>query len=142
MLAAWRLVGAAPRAAAEATATTAATTAVVAAASGAAALFAGPGLVDCQGSALELLAVERLNGLLGLGVVLHLDEAEAPRPAGLPIGNHLGARHHAMLLEESQQVVGACVPHQVADVNILRHLQKPLGAAKKNGPRMRTLRVS
>ena len=37
----------------------------------------GPGFVDRQGTALEVLAVQAVDGLLGLVLVRHLNEAEA-----------------------------------------------------------------
>src|SRR5690348_5826216 len=70
--------------AAGATATAAATAAVTAAATTATgAFFTRPGFVDDQGAALELLAIQLLNGLIA--AVGHFHEAEASRPARLSI---------------------------------------------------------
>src|SRR5262245_7678308 len=80
-------------AAAPAVATSAAT------APAAAALGLGPGLVDGQGAAADLLAVERLDGGLGFLVGLHLHEAEALGAAGVPVHDDLGRLHRAVRLE-------------------------------------------
>jgi hypothetical protein len=65
-----------------------AASAAVAAPAPAGALFARPGLVDGQRAALELGAAEVLDRLLRPR--RHLDEREAPRPAGVPVGDDLG----------------------------------------------------
>src|SRR5437867_1011627 len=51
------------------------------------------GLVDADHAAVEGSPVERGDGLFGLLGGRHLDEAEAPRAAGLSVGHH-GGRHH------------------------------------------------
>src|SRR5262249_30991165 len=79
------------------------------------------GLVDRQGAALERGPVERLDRRRGLAVVGHFDEPEAPRAARLPVGDDLGLRHRPVLLEQTQQVVGAGIPDEIADVDVLRH---------------------
>src|SRR5881409_2791983 len=44
-------------------------------------------LLDLDGPAVEARAVEATDGLLGFLRRRHLDEAEAPRPAGVPVGH-------------------------------------------------------
>src|SRR5712692_3533424 len=44
-------------------------------------------LLDLDGPAVEARAVEAADGLLGFLRRGHLDEAEAPRPAGVPVGH-------------------------------------------------------
>ena len=83
-------------AAAPAAATTAAV-ATAAAAATARAVFAGLGLVDGQGAAVVLLAVEGGDGGLGLVVAAHLDEAEALAPAGVAVLDDFGALDGAVL---------------------------------------------
>ena len=55
-----------------------------------------------------ILAVEGVDGGLGLGVVLHLDEAEAAAPAGLAVAQDLGRPDAAdiarTVLEKSSEV--------------------------------------
>ena len=51
---------------------------------GAEAAVATLGLVDLEGPASEVRAVERAHGLVG-GCVVHLDEGEAARAAGLAV---------------------------------------------------------
>ena len=69
------------------------------------------------------MPVQGVDGLLRLGVICHFHKAEAPRATGLLIGDHLGTRDAAVFLEQGQQVVGGHLPHEVADVNVLRHLK-------------------
>jgi hypothetical protein len=74
---------AATAAAAEATATaTTATTPVAAAAPGAGSF----GLLDLDGAAVEVRAVEAADGLLGFLRRRHLDETETPRATGVSVG--------------------------------------------------------
>src|SRR5439155_17278147 len=89
----------------------------VAAAAGA--LLAGLRLVDGQGTALELGAVQVADGLLGpFG---HLDEAEAARAAGLPVRDNLGTGDLAVLAEGFAKVVRGGLEGKVPDVQILAH---------------------
>src|SRR5207249_9424678 len=67
----------------------------------------------------------------------HFHEPEAARPAGLPVRHDLRARHVAMLLEQSQQIVGRCIPDEVADVDILRHLKTFPCPARRGRPKRR-----
>src|SRR5262249_56065529 len=85
---------------------TAAATAVAAPSAGAAAraLLAGLGLVDGQGPASVLRPVEGGDGLVSpLG---HLDEAEAARAPGVPVGHDLGAGDGAILREHLAHLIG------------------------------------
>src|SRR2546427_1249251 len=70
--------------------TTTATADTTAAATTATAPVAAPGsgslrLLDLDGAAVEVRAVEAANGLLGFLRCRHLDEAEAPRATGVPV---------------------------------------------------------
>src|SRR5262249_47350914 len=67
-------------------------------------VLAGPGLVDGQGAALELLAVHRLDRRVT--ALAHLDEAEAARTAGLPVHHDLGPADRAVLRERVAEVIG------------------------------------
>src|SRR5262249_30053933 len=40
------------------------------------------GLIDCQGTALQFVAIESFNGRLSFLVVVHFHEAESPRSSG------------------------------------------------------------
>src|SRR5262249_24519658 len=80
-------------------------------------LFAGLGLVDGQGPAADILAVEGGDGLLA--PLAHLHEAEAPRAAGVPVADDLGAGDRAVRREQLAQVVGGGLEGQVADVDVL-----------------------
>ena len=81
--------------AALAAAVAAATTATVAAA----ARGARTGLVDGDRAATEVGAGQLVDGLAGV-LVAHLDEAEAPRTAGLAIGDDLGGGDDADATEQ------------------------------------------
>src|SRR5688572_1019908 len=56
-------------------------------------------LVDAQAPSAELLPVQRRDGAVGIGTV-HFDEAEAARPAGLPVGHQLDRLDLAELTEQ------------------------------------------
>ena len=72
------LVASAAATAAVATSTAAATAAVATStATAAATLLAGTSFIDGQAAPIDLFEVEGLDGRLGLGLVVHLDEAEA-----------------------------------------------------------------
>src|SRR5262245_38391162 len=114
-------------AAVSAAAGTTAATAIAAPSAGAAAraLLAGLGLVDGQGPASVLRAVEGGDGLVSpLG---HLDEAEAARAPGVPVGHDLGTGDGAILREQLAQLIGGGLKGQVADVDVLAH-ENPLRA--------------
>src|SRR5438132_7827625 len=92
----------------------------------AAAVAAGPGtvlprlgLVDRQGPALKLGAVELLDGLLA--TLAHLDKAEPAGAAGFPIVDDLGPAHGPVRAEQLKQVVRGGFEGEVSDVNLLAH---------------------
>src|SRR5262249_4604964 len=90
-----------------------------------AAFLPRPGFIDRQGPAIDLFAVERLNGRLSFCVAAHLHEAESLRPAGIPVHNHLCRLHGAVRLAElAQSAVGHAVG-QVAYVQLLGHVGPP-----------------
>ena len=63
---------------------------------------------------------------------------ETTRAAGFSVRNHLGSGHLAVLLKQPQQVVCSASPHQIADIDILRHqknLSIPARSRRTNGPR-------
>src|SRR5205814_2122712 len=110
----------------------------------AAALLTRTGLVDRQRTPAEGRVVEAIDRSLRFLVVVHDDEAEAARAARLSVRDHLRLAHRPVLPEQSQQVVGGGVPHEVAAVNVLRHREKPFRARSGQpdcGPRRRTCRV-
>src|SRR5579872_5012544 len=73
-------------------------------------------LVHAQRPAIHLEAVERLDRGLRFAL-LHLDETEAPRLAGLPIVDQLHGIHLAVTLEQSLHVLLGGVERQIAYVN-------------------------
>jgi len=87
-----------------ASATTAAATSATAAAKAAAAttaaaspaIFTRTGLVDRQGAAAVVGAIERCDCRLRLGIRTHLNEAETFRPPGVPVGDDFRALDCAM----------------------------------------------
>src|SRR5947209_5341436 len=91
-------------AAVAAAASASATAAAVATAAAAAAVFARAGFVDGQGAAVVLLAVERRDGGVGLGVIGHLHEPEALALAGVPVVDDLGGNHLPVLSEHLLQL--------------------------------------
>src|ERR1043166_6394054 len=95
-------------------ATTAATT--VTTVSTARAILAGLGFVDGERAPAVLLAVERRDGRLGLGVATHLDEAESLASAGVAIGDDLRALHRAVRGEQRFQCRAIDVVAQISNI--------------------------
>src|SRR6185369_706472 len=109
----WRLV---------ALATAATTAAATATAPATAAWGALARLTDGQRATTERLAVERVHCRLRLGIGCHLDECEAARPPGLPIGHDLHFLHlPAVLLEEGSQLRLLALVREVPYVQSLSH---------------------
>jgi hypothetical protein len=90
-------IAASPPAAAAAAAAVAAPATAAAAA---AAFGLGTGLVDGEGPAIDFLAIEGGNGGLGLGVRVHLDEAEPLGATGVAVHDDLSRLHCTVRLEE------------------------------------------
>src|SRR5436190_10858138 len=100
--------------AASATTTTAATTS-------SAALFAGPGFVDSQAAAINFLQVERLNGSLGLAVVVHFDKAKTLAASGITVLNDRRIFHLAKLREELLQALARDAVSQITNIQSHSH---------------------
>lgn len=116
-------------AATTAAATEAATTttaAAEAAATTAATLLAGTRLVDRQVTAVDVLAVERLDRGAGLVVILHLDEAEAAGTTRLAIHDQRRGEHLAVGLEELAETGLRRIERQIADVELHFAIYLPL----------------
>src|SRR6185369_1061950 len=98
-------------------AATAAATAAEAAAAAAAA-FAGPGLVDGDVTAIKRLAVEGGDGLVGLGAVGELHEAEAAGAAGVAVHNQRRGGDGSVGLEQLAELVLGRVEREIAYVEL------------------------
>src|SRR5262249_46403210 len=128
---------------ATATASTASAAATAATATTTATVLTRTSLVDRQRTSSEGRVVEAIDRSLRFLVVVHDDEPEPARAARFSVRDHLRLGHRAVLSEQSQQVVGGGVPHEVADVNVLRHREKPFRARSGQpdfGPRRRNCR--
>src|SRR5437899_7401248 len=82
-------------------------------------------LLDLDGPAVEARAVEPADGLLGFLRRRHLDEAEAPRPAGVPVGHDARGFDAAGRREGFAQTLvrgGKC---KTADEEFHRHGRAP-----------------
>ena len=100
--------------AAIATATAAAITTATAAV---ATLSAGLGLVDTNRAVAEHGAVERLNGVVRLRIVRHLDETKALALASGAIHNDRGVYHFSERAKELRKLLIVCCVGQIAYVN-------------------------
>jgi hypothetical protein len=105
------------------------------AAASAASLLSRPGLVNGQRPSLVVSSVERLDGLLGLGIFIHLHKAESARAAGFAICDDLGTGDLAMLLKQGEKIVGRGIPDQVAYIDILSHHNIPFRAVPRRHTR-------
>src|SRR5262249_32430907 len=127
-----RLVAAAAAtAAAPTTAAVAAAAPAESAAAPTAAVGLGPGLVDGQGTAFDLGAVQRLDGRLRFLVGPHLHEAESLGPVRVPIDDHLSRHDAAVRLEHLLQVAVADAVGQVPHVQLLAHDGPPQKDCKR-----------
>src|SRR5438046_2460585 len=79
------------------------------------------GLVHFECAAFELLAVELLDGLLGLAVRTHLHEAETTRPSGLAIGDDRNRLAGPRLRKQVLEVLVIDVEAEIADVQFSAH---------------------
>src|SRR5580698_6190290 len=104
---------------------TAATTAAVASATTAAAATwaraAFASFVDRDRPAVNLLAVQSLDGLVAGIVGLHLHETKAARTAGIAVGNDFSRAHRSMGAEQTLQSGRSRRPREITDVDLLRH---------------------
>src|SRR5262249_33780907 len=100
----------------------------VAAAAGA--LLPRPGLVDLQGTPLQLGAVQRRDGLVAAAG--QLNQAEAARAAGVAVGGDLGPSPRAVVAEPAEQVVAGGLEGEVPHVDVLAH-RLPFGALAGRG---------
>ena len=75
-------------------------------------------LVDAQVAPAELAPIELADGLLGV-LIVHLDEAEAARATGLPVGHDGGRVHRADRREQVPQIVFGGTPGEISHVDLL-----------------------
>lgn len=101
-------------AAAEATATASATT-----------RFLGSGFVHDQVAAIDVLAVERGNGSLGLFFRAHLDKCEALGAARVTVRDDLRRINRAVRSEHLFEVVLVDVEGQIADIKLFAQGDSP-----------------
>src|SRR2546430_17307003 len=80
--------------------------------------FTRLGLIDREGPALHLLALELGHRRSGRGAIMHLDKAKAFGAAGVAIRDHPDLVHHAIRLEELAEVAVGGAERQIADINI------------------------
>jgi len=111
---------------AAATATiTAAAAAVTITAAAARTRLAGSGLVHGETTPAVILIVKTTDGLLGLGIGVHLDESETFTTPCVTVGDHLSALDRPELGEELLKIRIVDLVGQVPDVQFLTHHQAP-----------------
>ncbi len=98
----------------------AAATAAAAAATGALTRF-----VDREGAAVELGAVQLVNGVLSIGGAAHFDEAEAAGLTGHAVGHELSGDDLAVTREGLAELGLGGVVRKVADVESISHENHP-----------------
>src|SRR5437867_3213232 len=99
--------------------------------------FTRLGLIDCEGPALNLLALELGNGSSGGGAIGHLDKTKAFGAAGVTIRDHPDLGHHAIRLEELAEVMVGSAKCEIANINI--HGKFPIGKGIHNRQVIRTV---
>ena len=98
------------------TAATAATTATTA--TRRSPVFARPCLVDGQGTTREFSAVKGLDGRFGGGVIRHLDEAEASRLSGIPVGDYSCRLHGTVRRESALKLFLSHLERKIAHIDV------------------------
>ena len=83
--------------------------------------FTRLGLIHREGTAVELFAVEPLNGGFGRRTVGHFDEAKAFGAPGVPVSNNIDLVYHTMGLEELAKAIIRRTKRKVAYKDI--HVQ-------------------
>ncbi len=84
-------------------------------------VFAGASLAHTQRAAGKILAIELLDGGLGLGIGAHRDEAETAGTVRVPIHNDLDGRNRAALLKDFLQFGFGGLIREVGDVETIAH---------------------
>src|SRR5262249_39237808 len=96
----------------------------------------GPGLINGQGTAVEVLAIQGSDSGLGLLVHLHFHEAEPLGTARVVVHDYLGRLYVAVRLEQLPEIAIGHTLTQVADVQLLTHFPSstrrgPLGCRRR-----------
>src|SRR6266702_3210099 len=99
--------------------------------------FTRLGLIDREGPAPNLLALELGNRRSGGGAIGHLDKAKAFGAAGVAIRDHPDLVHHTIRLEELAEVVVGGAKRQIANKNI--HGKFPMGKGTHDRQVIRTV---
>src|SRR5262245_64447763 len=84
-----------------------------------------PGLADVELTSLKVTAVQRGDGLLGLLVRGHLDEAEASRTPAVAVGDDRGGLARPHLRKEGLKVRAGRVKRQITDKKLPTHVLAP-----------------
>ena len=66
--------------------------------------FAGPGLVDHEGTSALFRSVDRFDGGFRFRLIVHFDEAEAFDPAGFTVDDQTRIRNSSVLREKLLQL--------------------------------------
>src|SRR5688500_17218739 len=82
--------------------------------------------LDRAAPAVELAAVELRDRVLGVFGRVHLDEAEAARLPGEPVGDDGGRQDVTALAEELPQAIAGGGVGKTADVELGRHREPPI----------------
>lgn len=96
----------------------------------------GVGNVHRELPPIKLLAVQLGNRLLSLLARGHLNEAEAPRPAGELVGDHRSRFDSSALGEELPKALGSGGIGQAANVQFRRHGAPPCAPAFLRGVKL------
>src|SRR2546426_1179715 len=86
------------------------------------------GQLDLELTAIELVAVEARDRLVGLLGRRHLDEAEPARAAGVPIDDDRGGFYSAGLGKEFPETLRGCGERETADEELVCHCVSPRGS--------------
>lgn len=111
-----------PVAIAIATAVAAVSTATIAATRGT--LFAGPGLVHANGSAVNVLTIQCVDGLVSLIVIRHFNKSEAFAAVGHFVLYNFAGRNLTVGFKELLKIAFGKTPAQVTNVQVHKKEKK------------------
>jgi hypothetical protein len=86
-----------------------------------ASVFPGLGFVHGESPTIVLLVMETIDGGQGLGLGVHLHEAESLAPAGVAVLDHLGALDGPELPEELLELRAVDLIGQIPHIQLLAH---------------------
>ncbi len=78
-----------------------------------------PGLIYFQGTAIKFLSIQAFDSGIGIGIVIHFDEAKTPESPGVPISNQIDRSHRAVFFKQLFDRGFCGAEGQVSNIDVL-----------------------